>query len=145
MEPDPTADKIRERMSELRGALSCDVEDVTRSARAMTDVGRYVRRFPWATVAIAAAVGYLLVPRRTQVVYPDPATIAKLIQDKQLKVETKPSENSVKSMAKSLLVMGLMTGARTGINLFMDRLVAAARPPHAADDISSGTREPMTV
>ena len=145
MDRDEAADRIRARMAELRSELSCDVQDVGRSARAMTDVGHYVRRFPWATVAIAVAVGYLLVPRKKQVVYPDPAQLARLIKHNQVRVETGAVESSPKSIVKGLLAMGLMTAARVGLNSFAERFAAAAVARHGMSDSSPAEHEPLST
>lgn len=142
---DDAADRIRARMAELRSELSSDVDEVGRSARAMTEVGHYVRRFPWATVAIAVAVGYLLVPRKKQVVHPDAAQLAKLIKKNQVRVETGAVESSPKSMMKSLLAMGLMTAARVGMNSFAERFAAAAVARHDTPDSSPARHETFST
>jgi hypothetical protein len=134
---------IRARMAELRSELSCDVEDVGRSARAMTDVGHYVRRFPWATVAVAAAIGYLLVPRKKQVVQPDPKQLAKLIRKNQVRVETGTVESKPKNIVKSLLAMGLMTAARVGMNSVAERVASAAATRHDMAGSSSVEHETL--
>src|SRR5262245_42769051 len=126
MEPDKSVERIRQRMAELRCELSCDVHDVGRSARAMTDIGVYVRRFPWASVAIALAAGYFLVPRRKEVIDPDPATLARLVKENQIRVETVPREHSPQGLLKSLLATGLMAVARMGMNLIVTRITSAA-------------------
>ena len=141
MEPDEPADRIRERMAELRSDLSWDVRDVGRSARAMTDVGLYVRRFPWATIAVAMAAGYLLVPRKRHEFQPDPALIAKLIEQKQLRVEASPKESSPKSALKSLAVMALMTAARTGMNAVAQRLAATSAAPFGTSEAAAPSHE----
>jgi ElaB/YqjD/DUF883 family membrane-anchored ribosome-binding protein len=64
MATDDSAEAIRRRMAELRRELAFDVRDVSRSARAMTNPAYYVRKFPWATTAAAAIVGYLLIPKK---------------------------------------------------------------------------------
>jgi hypothetical protein len=138
------AERIRARMAELRSELSCDVQEVGRSARAMTDVGHYVRRFPWATVAIAAALGYLLVPRKKQVVYPDRDQLAKLIKQNQVRVETGAVESRPTNIVKSLLAMGLMTAARVGMNSVAERLASAATVRHEMPGSPSAPAEHET-
>jgi hypothetical protein len=145
MDRDDAAERIRARMAELRSELSYDVQEVGRSARAMADVGHYVRRFPWASVAIAAAVGYLLVPRKKQIVYPDPAQLAKLIKQKQVRVETGTVESSPKSMVKSLLAMGLMTAARVGMNSFAERFASAAAARNDMPDAKPARHETLST
>ena len=62
--PEDEAQAVVERMAALRRELADDVEHVAESAKAMTDWTFYVRRFPWLAVGAAAAVGFLLVPRK---------------------------------------------------------------------------------
>src|SRR5687768_12067222 len=80
------ADAICRRMSELRHELAGNVQAVTRDARAMTDWTLYVRRFPWATVAIAAAAGFALIPRKKAVISPDQQALAEMVRKKQLRL-----------------------------------------------------------
>ena len=60
-----------------------DAEQVAQSARAMTDWTFYVRKFPWATAALAAAAGFLLVPKKQQVVTPTPEQLAALAKSRE--------------------------------------------------------------
>src|SRR5436189_4416070 len=87
MASDDPADAIRRRMAELRRELTFDVRDVGRSARAMANLSFYVRQFPWATMVLTAAAGYLLVPKKKEVIYPDPDTLAELVRKKQVHVD----------------------------------------------------------
>jgi hypothetical protein len=128
------ADAICLRMAELRRELMCDVRDVGRSARAMTNVSFYVRQFPWATLAVAAAAGYMLVPKRKEVVYPDPKTLAELVRKEQVRVDTSKAAKESRGLFQSLLVMGLTWAARTGLNYVGHQITAGAankaRDPH---------------
>src|SRR3954463_11307792 len=93
--PDETAEKICKRMAELRRELAHDVQDVTRSAKAMASPSFYVRKFPWATLAIAAGVGYMLIPKKKQVIKPDMEALAELVRKNQVHINTaKASEES---------------------------------------------------
>lgn len=145
MDYDEPVDQIRAQMAEVRSKLSDDVQDLGHSARAMTDVGHYVRRFPWATVAVALAIGYLLVPKKRQRVYPDPALLAKMIEQKQLRVEASPQESSPKSVLKSLVATGLMTAARTGMGLVAQRLASSAASNYRMPEPARGPHEPLTM
>jgi hypothetical protein len=115
-------------MAELRRELTADVEEVGRSARAMADPGLYVRRFPWASVAVAVGVGYLLVPRKKEVIYPDPELLAKFIKQNRVRVETKAGEAAPKGFIKNLLMVGLTSGARMGMNYMMQRFASPTQP-----------------
>ena len=68
-------------MAELRSELTYDAQEVSRSAKAMTSPSYYVRKFPWATLAVAAGVGYMLIPKKKQSVTPDMQALAELIKN----------------------------------------------------------------
>jgi len=57
-------DDIRRRMAQIRRELHADVQNVVEGAEAATDWRRYVRSYPWATLGLALAAGFLIVPRR---------------------------------------------------------------------------------
>lgn len=59
-----TVDQIREQMRGIRRDLRANVKDIVVGASQMFDWKSYVRSFPLTTVATAAVLGYLLVPRR---------------------------------------------------------------------------------
>jgi hypothetical protein len=121
-----SADAIRRRMAELRRELSIDVRDVGRSARAMTNLSFYVRQFPWATMAAAVAAGYLLVPKKREVVYPDADALADLVKRQQIRVDTSSAAKESQSVVRTLLMMGLTWAARTGLNYIGQQLTGAA-------------------
>lgn len=114
-------------MAELRRELTYDVRDVGRSARAMTNPSFYVRKFPWATLAVAAGVGYMLIPKKKkEVVYPDPKTLAELISKNQVGVAGSTSAKESKGVVETLVMMGLTWAARTGLNYLGQRVASAA-------------------
>lgn len=55
---------IRRQMGQIRRELHEDIQGVVAGAEAVTDWRRYVRLYPWPSVAAAAVVGYLIVPKR---------------------------------------------------------------------------------
>ena len=57
-------DSIRQQMAQIRHELHQDVRGVVVNAEAVTDWRRYYRMSPWASLAAAFAVGYLVVPKR---------------------------------------------------------------------------------
>jgi hypothetical protein len=123
---DDSVDAIRRRMAELRRELTCDVEDVSRSAREMANPMYYIRHFPWASAAVAAAVGFILVPKKKQVVQPDPEMLAELVRKQQVKVDTVKAGSDTQSMLKGLVVMGLTWAMRTGLQYAGQRFTEAA-------------------
>ncbi len=70
-------DDIRRRMAKIRRELHEDVRDVVESAEAVTDWKHYIRDYPWASVGLAAAVGFFLVPKRRKSV--KPAEVARAV------------------------------------------------------------------
>jgi hypothetical protein len=126
MSADNQAADIRRRMAELRRELSCDIQEVGKSARVMTDWTFYVRRFPWATAAVAAAVGYMLVPKKKEIIKPDPDMLAELVRKKQIHVETAPRQKEKEGLLKPLVMMALTWAVRTGAGYMGQRLSDAA-------------------
>jgi hypothetical protein len=100
-----TADEIRAELRRTRGRLACDVSVVADDARQLTDWRYYVRRFPWAVIGAAGALGYLAVPRRVEVRSPDVKTLEKLAKRNQLVVETKPQAAQRAGLMDTLLTM----------------------------------------
>ena len=126
MTPDENAESIRRRMAELRRELTCDVRDVGRSARKMANPLYYVRRFPWASAAVAVAIGYLLVPKKNQVIEPDRKMLAEMVRKNQVKVDTSKAGTEKQGMLQSLVVMGLTWALRTGLSYAAHRFTSAA-------------------
>ena len=145
MAADDSADDICRRMAELRRELSCDVQQVGRDARVMTDWTFYVRRFPWAVAGIALAAGFMLVPRRKEVIKPDPKMIEEMVRKHQIRVETKERPKNDSSFMKSLMMMGVTAAARYGANYITERMkTAAVQQPHnqpAASGAGSTTQQ----
>jgi hypothetical protein len=90
MPDSPSADDIRRQMSRIRCDLHEDVRGIVENARVITDWKHYVRRYPWACMAGAVAVGYLVIPRRLEIMRPDPDTLAELAKTNRLIVNSQP-------------------------------------------------------
>jgi len=56
---------IQQRMQQVRHDLGDEVGELVESARDMTDWRKYVRANPWVCLAAAAALGYVVVPKRS--------------------------------------------------------------------------------
>ena len=114
-------------------------EDVSRSVgehapHEMANPLYFIRRFPWASAAVAVAIGYLLVPEeRSRSLSPIPEMLAELVRKQQVKVETTKAGTDSQGMLKSLVVMGLTWALRTGLTYAGQQLAAAAmqKPPQA--------------
>jgi hypothetical protein len=127
---DESAEAIRRRMAELRRELTIDVRDVGESARELASPMYYIRHFPWASAAVAAGIGFLLVPKKKHVVQnvvkPDPEMLAELVRKEQVKIDANKVTEDRQSMLKGLVVMGLTWGLRTGLNYMAQRITTAA-------------------
>lgn len=88
------AESIQREMAQIRYGLYRNVEGIVESAREIADWRHYVRLYPWASVAAAAAVGFFLVPARRTMLQPDAKTIAALIRRGELKIEPQPTTRS---------------------------------------------------
>lgn len=128
MHSDESADAIRKRMAELRQELTYDVRNVKRSTQEMTNPMYYLRRFPWASAAVAAAVGYMLVPKKkAPEIKPDPEMLAEFLRKHQIPVGESPGVKAdTQGMIKSLAVMGFTWALRTGLTYAGQRIAAAA-------------------
>jgi hypothetical protein len=147
-----SAEVIRRRMAELRRELTCDVRDVSRSTREMAERAQeianplfYVRRYPLLTAAAAAAIGYLLIPKKKQVITPSPEMLAELVRNHQVKLDTSKVSSESQGMLKSLVVMGLTWGLRTGLNYAGQQLAAAMTKPATAEETSQPAPAPSPL
>lgn len=120
------ADDVQRQMSRIRCELNEDVDDIVANARVMSDWRYYVRAYPWVCAAGAAALGYLVVPARMEVISPDPKTLAKLAKEHRLivKPEAEPHKRGgivgpLFTLLASTLVRGLVAylGQVAGQNL----------------------------
>lgn len=144
MDTDESVDKICKRMAELRRELVYDMQDVSRSAKAMTSPAFYIRKFPWATLLVAAGLGYLLIPKKKQVVQPDMKALAELVRKNQVKINT--SKASEESMMKTAGVMALSWAAKAGMNYLVQQMTArAAQATSPGRAPSSPVDEPTNV
>ena len=94
--------RIRAEMAQIRCDLNDDVEGLVEHAREMTDWRYYVRAYPLASAAAVAALGYLAVPRRPEIVSPDAETLAQLAKRHQLVVVDRPKAERQKTLSGSL-------------------------------------------
>jgi hypothetical protein len=106
-----TPDEIQRQMAAVRRHMNDDLHEIRDSSGTMLDWRYYFRRYPLPMMSAAAAVGYFIVPRRLQVVRPDPKTLAKLAKQEQLivqqKADTKP-EKGLAAVAFGLLANALL-------------------------------------
>ncbi len=111
-----TADQIRDEMAHVRRDLNLNYGEVVDNARDMADWRYYVRSYPWAAIGLGVAVGYLVVPNRTELISPSAEELLKLARKNKLVVEPKPTAepkssvgSAVFNMMASMLVRGLIS------------------------------------
>ncbi len=103
-------DQIRRQMAQIRRELHEDVRGVVASAEAVTDWHRHIRKHPWLALGVAAAVGYVIVPRRHRQTPTDLATHADMARVREAVEETRDAAKEKKASSgerKGLVAMGL--------------------------------------
>lgn len=78
-------------MQQIRCDIDQDVEDVSASAHSMVDWKHYVKAYPWVCLGTAAALGFLIVPKRSTAIRPDLATLTELARSGHLVVNSAPA------------------------------------------------------
>jgi hypothetical protein len=137
-------DNVRIRMQKIRCEIDHDLEDVSASAHRMVDWKHYVRTYPWVCLGTAAALGFLIVPKRSTTEYAGPATLTKLARTGHPVVEPPPS--APRGMVETLLATVASTVVSKVIGLLAQRSArllgimedAAPRPLPAFDGASDG-------
>ena len=104
------ADAIRLEMASVRDALDENVYDIVENAKNLTDWRYYVKAAPWGAIGAAAAIGFLAVPRRVQIVQPDADEIARLAKRHQIVVEH-AAKAEAKRGGPAQLVMTMIANA----------------------------------
>lgn len=122
------ADDIRRKMHAFRSKLRGDVQGVVANAKQLADWRHYYRNFTWATLGLAASLGYLVVPRRPKMVPADAATLQELAENQRLVVKPRRAGliSSLFSSVAPLLV-------RAGIDR-IGRQMALGTKEHAHED-----------
>ncbi|HRX77978.1 MAG: hypothetical protein H6821_16640 [Planctomycetaceae bacterium] len=110
-----SAETIRKEMQCVRREIADDVQDVVESTRQMTDWHSYVNRYPLVCVGAAAVVGFLLVPKRVEIMSPDEDTLLRLAKKSKLVVKNAPQSQAKSGLAGTMI--GLLGNAvlRAGI------------------------------
>jgi hypothetical protein len=101
-------------MYQIRGELNDDISGVMANARRLLSWRHYLRNFPKSSLAAAAFLGYLIVPRRKEIVAPDAEALEKLSRKHKLVVEKSPKETR-NGISSPLFRMVLTTLLRVGI------------------------------
>ncbi len=133
----PSADAVRARMQQLRCEIDGDMEDMATSARSMVDWKHYVKTYPWVCLGTAAAVGFLIVPKRSTAIHPDLAALTALARTGHLVAEPAPA--ATRGWVDSLLATIASMAVRKAVELLGQgaaRLLgrAVAAPPDPLPD-----------
>jgi hypothetical protein len=129
-------DEIRRRMAQIRRELHEDVRGVVSSAEAVTDWRRYIRMYPWAALGVAAAAGYLIVPRRHRTIPTDIATQADVAQVREVVKDAKAEKKSRKGLIGAAFGFAVPIALRAAqgyavqyLEHYLQQQQAAAGPP----------------
>jgi len=104
-------------MQQLRCEIDGDMEDMAASARTMVDWKHYVKTYPWVCLGTAAALGFLIVPKRSTAINADSATPAELAKTGHRVVNSAPATgrgwvDSLVAAVVSIAVFGLLDISR---------------------------------
>jgi hypothetical protein len=88
------AAQIRHTLKLLRQDIDYDIHQVKRSAAALTKWQYYIKKYPWASIGVAAAIGYLLLPKKKVFQGPDTKTLEKLIRKNRPVLENNPKDET---------------------------------------------------
>ena len=134
-------EEIQRCMREVRAELREDVQEFVVSAREMTDWTIYVRAYPWLCVGAAAAVGFLLIPGRSQIIKPDADGLMELARRNKLVVKLDGEPRKKPGFVTGLLGLAastlLQTGLAVGTKQLSQALDAYAQQPTPRREVCS--------
>ena len=100
-----SAEAIQSKMHQVRLGLREDAQQIASSARDAVDWRFYVKHYPWACLGGAALIGFVLVPRRVELVSPDAPTLLQLARRNKLVVKAGPHPQPRNGLASTLLTL----------------------------------------
>ncbi len=103
--------EIQRRMAQIRRDMHQEVQGAVQGARSLTDWKSLVRGYPWLSLSIAAAVGYVIVPRRRE---PAPTVVVAAPAPEYLAGSPRPA-NDVRSRPSGFSLVGTAFGLLTPI------------------------------
>lgn len=128
------AERIRREMARIRSEIDHNVEDIVDNARILADWRYYVHAYPWAAAAAALAAGYLLVPRRIEIVSPDAETLLDLARRNRIVVEANPRrEKRERSLLNSMFTLAANAAVR-GLIAFVGQQAGKLFAEQAAEE-----------
>lgn len=141
MDKDDEADEIRRSMQQIRGGLKQDVEGIRVQARRLADWHYYLTRFPLASIATAAAIGFLVIPKRPRVVQADAETLAQMAKDHRLVVQTvggEPERKGIMGLLSSAIAAGLLRYGKSYATAQLQQLVRGVAAGKARRQVPVG-------
>jgi hypothetical protein len=88
MNPISTSDDIERQLAEMRSVLDQDVRGLANQARTLVDWRCHFRSHPWLYCGGAAALGFMLVPRRQPPLKVEASIVTGIDGDKKFVVRT---------------------------------------------------------
>ena len=82
---------MQARMKGIRGDIDQGLVDVSAGARSMVDWKHYVKTYPWVCMGTAAALGFLIVPKRSTAITADVPSPDELSKTAQRDADSAPS------------------------------------------------------
>jgi len=136
----PLDDPVRARMRGIRCDIDQGLEDVSASARNMVDWKHYVKTYPWACLGTAAALGFLIVPKRSATFSADLDNPAELVEAGHLVVHSRPAAGRgwVDSLVATVVSVALREGTAY-VGRTAGRLLEMTNPPGTNDHDSNST------
>ncbi len=127
------AEDIANAMQRVRSDLSRDVEEITHQVHEATQWKTYVRRYPFACLAVAAALGYSLVPRQKEPkVVTSPEMVEKLVKSGRLRIEATEGASQKPSLAQQAM-LGLGTVAARAMMAYFGKRLGEIVPTGESD------------
>jgi len=102
-------------MSEIRSEFGHDVDKFVDNAKGMLDWKTYVRERPLMAMAVVAAVGYLVVPKRLELITPDADTLETLAKRNKLVVKSNPKPVQNQGLVGKLVSFAATAAVRGAI------------------------------
>jgi len=131
------AEQLRQEMRCIRRELGENVEELVVQAERLMDWRYYVHRYPWASIGVAAFLGYFFVPGRTVVLPANKETIARLVEHIPAAVKQPDSKKSTLLGTLFSLGAGLLGRAAVGFATQQVQKMMAqpapARPTHPVE------------
>jgi hypothetical protein len=112
------AEQIQDEMGRVRGELSQEFEKLVGGALTLVDWRHYVRSYPWACLAGAVGLGFMLVPKRLEVIRPDADALEELARRHRLEVQPSSTKGAPRGgLATSIATMAASMAVRTAMGI----------------------------